>query len=178
MTDARNKLSEAEYFLDRMVETQADRDAFEYNLSAFLAAFRSVDYVMTAEFDDRPGFANWHRTQVTKVKADKGMKLLVDKRHLTIHKEPVKPRAEIEVKVSETIRVNATASVVVRHKDGTTEVHRSAPKAAKEPAAKSKTEIEWRWYFNELPDVDVVTLCQESVSKLDAIVAECEQGFT
>jgi len=46
MSDSREKLLEAEFFLERMKETQSDRAAFKYNLSAFLAAARSVTWFM------------------------------------------------------------------------------------------------------------------------------------
>ncbi|MCD6209368.1 MAG: hypothetical protein J7J01_00480 [Methanophagales archaeon] len=49
-TDTREKLLEARYFLEQMKERQSDQDAFKYNLSAFLAAARSVTLIMQKEF--------------------------------------------------------------------------------------------------------------------------------
>jgi len=50
MTNTRIKLEEAKYFFKRMNEEVANRDPFKYNLSAFLAAARSVTFVMHSEF--------------------------------------------------------------------------------------------------------------------------------
>lgn len=48
-----NKYSEAKYFLDRMKENISDPDAFRYNLSAFLAAARSITFVLQNEFKNK-----------------------------------------------------------------------------------------------------------------------------
>jgi len=36
------------------------------------------------------------------------------------------------------------------------------------PPTPAKTEIttEWRWYFDDLPEKDIVTLCEEHIVKL------------
>lgn len=48
--DTRNKLKEAQYFLDTLVQTQQAPERFYYNLSAFLSAWRSVLDVMLYDF--------------------------------------------------------------------------------------------------------------------------------
>lgn len=40
--DTRTKLKEAKFFLDALMETQGEIEKFNYNLSAFLNAWRSV----------------------------------------------------------------------------------------------------------------------------------------
>jgi hypothetical protein len=44
MTDTREKLLKAKYFLERMIKNQDKRDSFKYNLSAFLSAARRARY--------------------------------------------------------------------------------------------------------------------------------------
>lgn len=56
MSDTREKLQESEYFLGLMTLTQAERDTFKYNLSAFLSASRSVTLIMQKEYDRISGF--------------------------------------------------------------------------------------------------------------------------
>jgi hypothetical protein len=48
---------------------------------------------------------------------------------------------------------------------------------AHETTEKGSSIVNWRWYFDELPDRDVVTFCEEHGVKLDALVAECEYRF-
>jgi len=42
----------------------------------------------------------------------------------------------------------------------------------------TKTESEWQWYFDELPEKDIVTVCKKHIAKLDIIVEECESRFS
>jgi len=34
-----------------------------------------------------------------------------------------------------------------------------------------------RWYFDEFPDVDVITICEECLKKIKDIVSECKKKF-
>jgi len=177
MTDTREKLLEAKYFLERMMEKQSDRDAFKYNLSAFLAAARSATLIMQREFDKVSGFKEWYAEKQAKMQSDKAMKLLNDKRVMTIHQQLVRPRAHVNVCISEHVTVSESISIVVTRADGTVERRESE---SMPPSAPARTEVttEWRWYFDELPEKDVVTVCEEHIVKLETLVAECESRFT
>jgi len=47
------------------------------------------------------------------------------------------------------------------------------------PPEPTKTEVttEWRRYFDELPEKDVVTICKEHILKLENLMIECESRF-
>ena len=177
MTNTKQKLLEAKYFIERIIENQAERDAFKYNLSAFLAAFRSVTMIMQKEFSKASGFADWYQVQQEKMKADNMMKLLCTKRTMTIHQQPVQPRAHINVSISEPITITDSWSAILTRADGTVERYDSAPPESPPTTAKTETNIQWYWYFDEIPNFDVVTVCQKCMTKLEVIVSECEQHF-
>jgi hypothetical protein len=67
ISDTRFKLNEAKYFLDQMIANVENHDNFEFNLSAFASASRSVTFVMEAEFkkDGREPFRYWYKENVT-----------------------------------------------------------------------------------------------------------------
>jgi len=177
MTSTKEKLLEAKYFLERMIENRANRDAFKYNLSAFLSAARSVTLIMQKEFGNVLGFADWYAVQKSKMATDDKMKILDDKRDVTIHQEPIRPRAHVFVSITDHINVTDSVSVHVIRADGTIERHNSTPSP---PPAPNETEstVEWRWYFDEIPNIDVIEVCREHISKLESIVAECERLFS
>jgi len=177
MTDTRQKLFEAKYFLGRMIENQDKRNIFKYNLSAFLAAFRSVTMIMQEEFDKVPGFVNWYRVQQDRMKADDKMRLLNTKRTMTIHQKPVEPHALVSVSLTEQITVTDSVSVIVTRADGTVERYDSAPSEQQPVPAKTEAIVQWCWFFDEVSDIDVVRLCQECMTKLESFVLECEQRF-
>ena len=167
MSDTKDKLLESKYFLERMTETQSNRDAFKYNLSAFLAAARSVTAIMQKEFDKVSGFKEWYEEIQAKLLSDVAMKLLKDKRDITIHQQPVRPRAHVNVRITERIVLGDSMSFVLTHADGT--IERGKPESTPSPLparTETKTESEWQWYFDELPQKDILTVCKEHVAKL------------
>jgi len=178
MTNTREKLLEAEYFLDRIIEEQSKRDFFQYNLSAFLSAARSITYFMQNEYCKTKGFDMWYANKQAHVLADKTMKFLNNKRVMTIHQKPVKPAAHVTVTASAKIGINVSASAIVTRADGTIEKLGSEGKS-KPTSTPAKTEatIEWQWYFHELKGKDVVTICREYLDKLETLVEECESRF-
>ena len=176
MTNTRNKLEEAKYFLLRMVEVVTNRTYFKHNLSAFLSAARSVTLIMQNEFDKIDGFKEWYIRKQNQMSTDPGMHLMNKKRVMTIHQKPVKPRGQIDVSVKEIITITEHVVAVLTHKDGT--VERIEPKQSSHPLpSQSETEIRYRWFFEEIPNKDIITLSREYTLKLESIVRECESKF-
>ncbi len=176
MSATRENLQESEYFLGLMTLTQAERDTFKYNLSAFLSASRSVTLIMQKEYDRISGFKQWWSEKQGKMRHDDAVKLLNEKRVTTIHTQPVRPRAQVDITIKEHVTVSDSVSIVITHADGTVDRRESEPTPPPVPA-KTESNIEWRWYFDELPKKDVLTLCKDHVAKLDALVKECESRF-
>jgi len=50
---ARDKLAEAEYFLRQLENSQDDKKGFDFNLSAFVVAWRSVIDIMLYDFAEK-----------------------------------------------------------------------------------------------------------------------------
>jgi len=177
MSDTREKLQESRYFLELMTLTQAERDAFKYNLSAFLSASRSVTLIMQREYDKISGFKQWWSEKQEEMRSDDAMRLLNEKRVMTIHLQSVRLRGQVDITIEERITIGDSVSIVLTHADGT--VERREPEPITPPVAtETGSNTEWRWYFNELPEKDVLALCEEHMAKLDALVKECESRFT
>ena len=176
MTNTRDRLLEAKYFLERMMEKQSYRDAFKYNLSAFLSAARSVTLIMQKEFNNKPGFAEWYCSQQAKMKADRTMKILCKERNITIHQQPIHPQAHIKASIAEHITITETVLAVLTHADGTVERYKSASPTT--PASlQTESTVKWHWYFEKIPGDDVVTVCQKYIKEIETIVTECERQF-
>ncbi len=176
MTDTRNKLLEAKYFWKQLKNNQSNRDIFRYNLSAFLSAARSVTFIMQNEFNKVLGFKEWYASNQSAMEKDTTMKILNKERRMTIHKKPVSPHAHVEVGIKEAITVSESISIVVTHADGTIEKRESEPESPHTPV---KTEVtkKWKWYFDDLPDDDIITACKEHLTKLESLVTKCESLF-
>ena len=196
MSTAGEKLLETRYFLQRMLENSSDRDAFKYNLSAFLSAARSVRWVLHREHNNKPNFRQWWDSKGEWVGLKEGESLsgitdpvraanvFFDKtRNITIHEGSVQPRAHITVEVADQMSATDSIEAVIIHADGTNrriEAEESGAAPAPEPPG-PEARVEWRWYFEDLPPVvdsrDVITLSEEHVGRLAAFVSECERRF-
>ena len=177
MIDARDKLMEAKYFLNLMIESQNDRNAFRYSLSAFLSAFKSVDYLMENEFKGNADFHRWHRSKESAVKGNKKMETLLKKRIMTVHLFPVQPKAQVKATFTSQIRISSSALAVVKSDDGASQRIESSGQKSSQPAVKNEDKVTFKWYFEEIPDVDVITACTQCLVELETIVSECEKKF-
>jgi hypothetical protein len=196
MSTAREKLLKAEYFLQRMRENSSDRDAFKYNLSAFLSAVRSVRWVMRSEHRNKCSFKQWWKSKKKWAGLKNGEKLsditdpiraanvfFDETRNITIHTRSVQPHAHIAVEIPSSINFTDNVEPVLVHADGTrerTEANEPQSPPASEPTD-TETRVEWRWYFEDLPPIvdaqDVITLSEQHVGRLEAFVSECENRF-
>jgi hypothetical protein len=61
MTDTEYKLAEAEFFLNCMRTNYGKENKFNFYLSAFISAARSVHWIMNAEYHEVPGWQEWCR---------------------------------------------------------------------------------------------------------------------
>lgn len=184
MTDTRDKLNEAEYFLGRMEVELEDRNAFRYNVGAFASAARSVTLFMQKEYAHAPGFDAWYCGKRQQMADDKDMRFFDELRVATIHTRAVSTRGlhYLRGKLDGTATLRGSLTVISA--DGTVDSSdeepkersgRGSPEAAPDQAESTPPV---KWYFRDRPDEesdrDVLTLCHEHFGKLEAIVAECE----
>src|SRR4029077_18270659 len=92
------KINEAKYFLAQMTALVDDRAAFNFNLSAFLAAARSALQYAYEEAKSQSGGQAWYDGQVG---GKPIVKFFKDKRNVSIYVNPVSPSAKIGVSVTE-----------------------------------------------------------------------------
>ncbi len=195
MSQAREKLNEARFFLTCMARNPCDRDAFKYNLSAFLSAARSVLWFMRREFKKADGFQDWYDTELVQrgwppenqrqgkqgrgpaTGSDPVLTLLVNQRDITIHERPVELRGDFSASLSTSIPPSTSVSFVVMR--GGQVVQRGGSEPAPTAVPQETTaSMECQWYFHDLPDKDVVAACSEYLAKLDQLITDCEVKFS
>lgn len=102
------------------------------------------------------------------------LKFFKDKRDINIHDEPIDPRADIEVTVTETIRLSGSVSIEHRDKDGRLISQYSSEEPKPKPkkpnsSVESKTTFRFNdWAGNE----DVITLCEKYIQELEKVVKD------
>src|SRR4051812_9880610 len=93
----REKLEEAGYFLQAMSSVSSQPVAFKHELSAFMAAGRSVLQYAHKESEGNPPAATWYQKSVT---SDPIIDFFKDKRNASIHSEPVRPKLQVSAEFS------------------------------------------------------------------------------
>ena len=177
MSDTRQKLEEAKYFLEQMQVSAEDRKKFAFNLSAFLSAARSVTFIMQSEFKSYPGFNDWYKDKQEEMNNDRDFKFFNKLRVATIHKKPVVPYKKIEIDISETIHISESVTIRVTDKEG--KVISEQTLEPKESKSSQETEVAIRhsWYFEKSPHDDLFELCNKYIQKIEKLVGECETRF-
>jgi hypothetical protein len=157
MTLTRNKLSEAEYFLNCMKCYEAKPEVFKYNLSAFLCAFRTILDIIQKEFlrDQRakgkePQFQKWWETQEVLLSQDAKIVLLCNVRDENIHERPLQLVQYLELSDVARLRLIEGGHLGITYKDGSTQ-RIDTPSSLSEDAAGSEP--------NTLPSYATPPLC-------------------
>lgn len=173
----KDKINEAEYFYSRMKQEQTDRDAFRYNLSAFLSAARSVLQYALKEAEIKAGGKQWYDSQVSNYPV---VKFFKDKRDINIHANPVQFRQNVNVHITETVRGIASVSFIVRDKNGNIKSQgsdASPPQPIKAPETSSI--VTYQFFFDDwLGGEDIITISKTYLDNVKRIV-ECgmQKGF-
>jgi hypothetical protein len=184
MKGTRDKLGEAKYFLACMEKTNRDKNAFRYNLSAFLSASRSVTFFMQKEFKKMSGFESWYLSKQSQMAGDKIFRFFNDQRVKTIHEQPVSARTHQnrinipEIDIFSTIEFTITTSI---DEDGIMD-NPQMTRVTEQGVTVEEITADTLWIFDDLPlednfgCKDVFTLCKEHVEKLESLVEECEES--
>lgn len=170
MTNNRDKLNEAKHFFEEMKRVSSDPNKFRYELTAFLAASRSITLIMQKEFSDKTGFTEWYVQKQNEMKNNPILKYLHRQRNISHHEHPV---LQYPISITEQSSSGTGMRIVLT---GTGSSIDLSSGLVTFPMIYSATTI--TYYFDDIPrDKDVITICQEAVNALEAIVVECETKF-
>ena len=177
ITDLQEKLNEAQYFLRRMKEVANDREHFRWNLSAFLSAARSVTMIMNVQYARSDGYEGWLDGKIKEADLRTGgmVKYLKEQRRLTVHVRPLRPSAFIQVDLTMHLDIGINAPTVITGTSSTL-----ATKSISQPLKVESTVESTRkqtYYFDDIKDRDILSICGSYIEEIKAIAAECERKF-
>lgn len=164
----RSKLEEARFFYREMEKAHDDREAFPYNLSAFLSAARSVLQYAEREVDGTPSQAWYDNTMAS----SDVLGFFKGKRDLNIHEEPVQPKQDIHITVSR--QLSEGVSLTVRDEEGNiVDEYEDPPDEPGPDEPRSETNVDRRWIFDDWPgNEDTPTLCRQYLDELETFIDE------
>lgn len=170
-----SKIEEAKYFYSQMLKEKENRDSLKFNLSAFLSSARSVLQYALKEAQGKGG-QSWYDTQITNSRVAQFFK---DKRDINIHSEPVSVRKDVNIKLSETLHISESISIVLRDSAGNIKGQYSSESEPPKPAKNEPPVVEERYRFDDWTgSEDIFALCNQYLNELENIVADGKsKGF-
>ncbi|MCK5493540.1 MAG: hypothetical protein KAJ14_10560 [Candidatus Omnitrophica bacterium] len=168
MTNTRDKLNEAKFFLEEMKRVSLDVDKFRYMFTAFLAASRSITQIMQKEYSGIDGFKEWYAKKQEEMKNNGDLKYLLRQRNISSHIRPILPRP---IRAIDHLTTGDEMTVVIT---GTGNINNLVKAVVYTPPIKET--ISTTYYFEDMLEKgkDVVTVCQEALKAIENIVNECE----
>ncbi len=173
MTDTKDKLNEAKYFLTCMKVTRSEEDIFRYYVSAFLAAVDSVVDIMGTEFCQSHEFPKWWSQKKEEIGSE--YDYFHEQRNRTLHVRALKATSTIRINVSQGIGVSETLKLVV---PGTASMLKTELHSYVSTQQESGSTIDSDWFFEDRDKEPIVSLCEAYLGRLESIVGECESKFT
>jgi len=149
-----SKLREARHFLERMYVERGNLPSFTSELSAFMAAARSVLQYACAEAKLKPAGQKWYDQAM----ADPVLSFFRDKRDTNIHEKPVDPVRKMTTEAADLLKIG----------DDDDEMFVPYP----------HTRTVEHYEFHDRPGDDVIDLSRRYLHLLDALVDEgVAKGF-
>jgi hypothetical protein len=153
---------------------------FQWNLSAFISAARSITWIMQKEYSKVPGFADWYEDKQKRELSDELFKKFNSLRVLTVKKKPISPTYRQTIRFGNGLKIppggklwiksNGVNAIVRLEKgDGSEDV------MAKNIKALQDSEVKLHCYVKEFPDYNLFDICEQYLNSLEKLVLECEQ---
>lgn len=102
ITNTEEKLKEAKYFLQLLIENKLEGEKFDYILNAFIGSARSITWIMRAEFLKVPKWEEWYNSKSVSKKEEKLLKLFNELRVESTKCNPIKTTAFFSMNIPST----------------------------------------------------------------------------
>ncbi len=183
MQDTRNKLNEARFFLEKMSRNYR-KSTFNYYLSAYISAARSVLWIMRSEYHDVEGWEGWYSAKEPNTNETLFLRKIND---IRVRSEKVKPLTTdgvIGFMLPEDIITDEVKAFLEKNKGKKIEmmIDRSDPKVESAKLNEDNTlsvtgKLKAFRMIEDFPGEDVLDVCKRYCKLLESLVKECEKQF-
>ncbi len=165
------KLQEAEYFYNSMLQELQNPEHFKYNLGAFLSASRSVLQHARKEAITKNGGEKWY----IELMKSKVLCFFRNQRNAEIHAEPVRPSQYVDITVQETFQMRSTVSITKIDVNGNVvEIYSPSQEADVLTLPNSPPTIDYHYRFLDKcgTEDDVLILAKMYLDELNNVVID------
>lgn len=165
------KMGEAEFFFRKMVVAVETPEHFNYYLSAFLTAARSVLQYALKEAKMKQGGQGWYDGIVLSYQA---IAFLKDKRDVSVHAQPVVAQTAIAIEDIVHVGIGEAVEVHIFQEGKLVGHHKSESSPAELPAQREPSTRQFSYHFKDLAgsDDDVLKLCRRYLDEIKTVLAD------
>lgn len=172
---ARQKFNEAAYFYNRMLEVGLNFQLFQFYLSAFLSALRSITFYLQKQYADDERFREWYAGKQDEMQNDRVLKVLNKQRVGVVHREPMDLHYDLGFRWREEhgdfIETTQFEVSIATGEDGSVKM-RMKPNAN---APEEDVAPHIKWVFRPDDDTDLTLTCRAGLEKMDEILRQLEE---
>lgn len=183
----RRKLEEAEFFLGQLRPNYNKERKFDFYLSAFISAARSVTWVMKAEYAKVPGWKEWRETHKSDSDEARLFKGTTAVRNRTQKTGALKTLSKVKVgglslpngdeALAKEILGRAAREGIPAKIGGSPGKFTLEYVIEGQPVVLLAENLLFKRHLEEFPDENIVDVCERYYKAISALVADCEARF-
>jgi hypothetical protein len=174
-----HKYQEAEYFLFKMLEHYHDPLEFQFNLNAFIQAFRNITFMLQSEPEKPDGFDAWYEGKSAEMRAIGLLRNFVEARNIVVKQSSLKSKSRAQSGLFRGYRMKLAIQHDIPVFLPTIEALEQAKKFAigflldeEHSAIGEQIGVERTWIVEEIGDSEVASLCLEVLNYMGHLIAE------
>jgi hypothetical protein len=185
MSNVKNRLDEAEFFLKKLKRFRNKQPDFNYYINAYITSSRSVLWIMVAEYTHVKGWKEWYDKKAPDSQVEGILSGIVDLRNRSQKQRPIKVnRSLIFENNGQTVNMAEELGFLINKKLNITIEECSKEELKDKPVVnKSDNEVRFFGRVHEAPTVeefntrDIISVCNDYFIWLRDIVTECINLF-
>ncbi len=182
MYDTLKRLEEAKILLEQAISRLDDHASVRTNLNAFIAAARSITWIMKKEFSKNPQFNTWYSSKEVDMQNNDIFEFFKNLRNTSVKEGSVVGNTQrITTTFDGSFSAGGTYDIPLGRVDekGNLVIDNASPILINgKPTTKVKAHTRCTYYFEERPSDDAIDLCKRYLASLESIVAECYSKFS
>jgi len=179
-----DKFSEASYFLSKMIENYHNPWEFQFNLNAFIQAFRNITFMLQAEPNKPNSFEDWYKSKQEEMKKNILLKKLVNARNIVVKQSSLssKSKAWSGIFRNRGLKMAFGSEVhpftdTKKYLKNMQEIMIGTLLDEEHSAIGEQIGIERSWIVEEIGDTEVVLLCNDALNYMGELLSEAKSLF-
>lgn len=173
------KYDEAEYFLKVAIENYHNPNEFQFNLNAFIQAFRNITFMLQSEKDKPVGFDEWYTKKQEEMRNHEILRKFVNARNIVVKNDTLSHRSKVQVGLFRGRKMKLSYNHDINPMTDTKEVleigksHFIGFILDKDHSAiGEQIGVERTWIVEELGDKEVISICFEALKFMKKMLFE------